>query len=73
MIVFADLLASTGRFEEALERLRKNYEIHTYPNADQSFADPAAANYDSGTAEDAWQRTLEFLNLHLRINDSDSP
>lgn len=64
---------SVQRFEEALERLRKNYEVHTYPYADHAFADPSAATYNPEVAEDAWQRTLAFLDLHLKIGESDSP
>ncbi len=64
---------SVKGFEEALERLRKNYTIHIYPNADHSFADPSSGAFNQNTADDAWQRTLEFLDLHLRINDSESP
>ena len=62
---------SVQRFELALERLRKNYEIHVYPNADHSFANPSSAAYDQGIAEDAWGKTVDFLNLHLRISESD--
>ncbi len=59
-------------FESALERLRKNYDVHVYPYAGHAFADPAAATYDAGVAEDAWQRVLEFFDLHLRIDDAES-
>lgn len=59
-------------FEAALERLRKNYDVHVYPNAGHDFADPAAATYDAAAAQDAWQRTLEFFDLHLRIDDAES-
>ena len=64
--------ASVRRFETALESLRKNYEIHVYPDADHSFADPIASAYDQETAEDATRRILEFLDLHLSINASES-
>ena len=65
--------ASVREFEQALERLLKNYEIHVYPDVDNSFADPGSNNYNRAAADDAWQRTLDFLNRHLRINGSDSP
>lgn len=64
---------SVRRFGETLESLRKNYEIHVYPDADHSFADPNTSAYDEETAEDAMRRILEFLNLHLSINASESP
>lgn len=60
------------RFETTLETLRKNYEIHIYPDADHSFANPMSDAYDEETAEDAMQRILRFLKLHLGINNSES-
>ncbi len=63
---------SVRRFEQALERLRKNFDIHVYPYADHAFADPSAATYNAEAAEDAWQRTLAFFDLHLRVGESDS-
>lgn len=64
---------SVRRFEAALKSLDKNYEIHIYPGTDHSFADPTAPTYNPESAEDAWQRMLAFLDLHLRIDDSASP
>jgi carboxymethylenebutenolidase len=58
-------VASVQGFEGALERLRKNYEIHIYPGADHAFANPTGKAYDAAAADDAWQRTLEFLKRHL--------
>jgi carboxymethylenebutenolidase len=58
-------VASVRRFETALERLRKNYEIHVYPGADHAFANPSGKAYNAEAADDAWQRTLEFLGRHL--------
>jgi carboxymethylenebutenolidase len=64
---------SVHRFDAALGRLRKNYEIHIYPGADHAFANPTGNAYNAEAAEDAWQKTLEFLDLHLAISDSGSP
>jgi carboxymethylenebutenolidase len=63
-------VASVKAFRDALERLRKKYEVHIYPGVGHAFANPTGRNYDAATAEDAWQRTLEFLNRHLLVNDS---
>jgi carboxymethylenebutenolidase len=63
---------SVQNFEAALERLRKNYDIHIYPGADHAFANPTGTAYNAAAAEDAWQRTVEFLNLHLAINEDGS-
>jgi carboxymethylenebutenolidase len=64
---------SVQNFEAALERLRKNYDIHIYPGADHAFANPTGTAYNAAAAEDAWQKTVEFLNLHLAINEDGSP
>lgn len=61
-------VASVEAFRGALARLRKNYEIHIYPGVGHAFANPTGTNYDAATAEDAWRRTLEFLDLHLSID-----
>ena len=57
-------------FREALERLRKNYEVHIYPGVGHAFANPTGRNYDAASAEDAWRRTLAFFAEHLSDNDS---
>jgi carboxymethylenebutenolidase len=62
--------ASVVAFRQALERLRKNYEVHIYPGVGHAFANPSGGNYDAATAEDAWRRTIEFLDLHLSVNES---
>ena len=56
---------SVQGFEAALQRLRKDYQIHIYPDARHAFANPTAAGYDERVAETAWQRTLEFLSQSL--------
>lgn len=59
---------SVEQFRDALENLRKNYEIEIYPNTEHAFANPSGNNYNEAAAEQAWARTLEFLDLHLSIN-----
>jgi carboxymethylenebutenolidase len=61
-------VASVKAFRDSLERLRKDYEVHIYPGVGHAFANPTGINYDAATAEDAWRRTLEFLNLHLSVD-----
>lgn len=61
---------SVVAFRDALERLRKNYEVHIYPGVGHAFANPTGRNYDAATAEDAWRRTLEFFDLHLSIGEA---
>jgi carboxymethylenebutenolidase len=64
---------SVQRFEAALQRLRKNYEIHIYPGADHAFANPTGNAYNATAAEDAWQKTLDFLSRHLTGSGAGSP
>jgi carboxymethylenebutenolidase len=64
-------VTSVDSFTEALALLRKNYEVHIYPDVGHAFANPTGVNYDAAAAEDAWNRTLEFLDHHLSISDSD--
>ena len=64
---------SVQRFKTALERLRKNYEIHIYPGADHAFANPTGIAYNAEVADDAWQKTLEFLDRHLLAEVTEVP
>lgn len=64
-------IASVRQFEAALERLRKNYEIHIYPGAGHAFADPSGNAYNAEAADDAWGKMLEFLGLHLAIESDE--
>ncbi len=52
-------------FEANLATHSGDHRIFIYPNAGHSFANETGANYDRDAAEDAWQRTLEFLEKHL--------
>jgi len=60
---------SVKAFDAALMRLQKNHEVHIYPGVGHAFANPTGTNYNAVAAEDAWRRTLEFLKLHLQINE----
>jgi carboxymethylenebutenolidase len=61
-------VASVKAFRDALERLRKDYEVHIYPGVGHAFANPTGRNYDAASAEDAWRRTLEFFDRHLSVS-----
>jgi carboxymethylenebutenolidase len=54
-------------FDAALERLRKPHEIHIYPDADHAFANPSGRAYNARVADDAWQKTLDFLARQLVV------
>ena len=64
-------VATAVAFGEALELLRKNYEVHIYPGVGHAFANPTGSNYDAAAAEDAWRKTLEFLEMHLSVDIAD--
>ncbi len=67
-------VGSVEAFRGALMHLRKNAEIHIYPDVGHAFANPTGGNYDAPAAEDAWLRTLEFFDQHLSIDEaSDEP
>jgi carboxymethylenebutenolidase len=61
---------SVEGFEQALENLGKTYEIEIYANAEHAFANPSGNNYNAAVAELAWNRTIEFLELHLSVDDT---
>lgn len=61
-------VASVNAFADALKRLRKDHEVHIYPGVGHAFANPSGNNYDAKTADDAWQRTLDFFGRHLAAN-----
>ena len=56
---------SVEAFRAALQRLRKDHEIHVYPGVGHAFANPTGRNYNADAATDAWAKTIEFLNRHL--------
>jgi carboxymethylenebutenolidase len=60
-------VAIVRNFEQALEILDKNYEIEIYPDVGHAFANPVGPNYNAVAAEQAWARTLEFLDKHLSV------
>jgi carboxymethylenebutenolidase len=53
-------------FKSALDSLGKANEIYIYEGADHAFANPSGTRYNPEAAEDAWQRTIAFLDRHLK-------
>ena len=62
-------VSSVRDFEAALTRLRKDFEIHVYPGAEHAFANPTGSAYNAEAAEDAWAKTLAFLERTLNNSD----
>lgn len=60
---------SVENFDASLQRLRKNFEIETYPGVGTGFSNPTNNNFDRKAADDSWGRMLEFLKLHLRVEN----
>jgi carboxymethylenebutenolidase len=53
-------------FETALTSLDKSVQVHVYEGADHAFANPSGTRYNAEAAEDAWVKTVAFLNQHLK-------
>jgi carboxymethylenebutenolidase len=58
-------IESVREFETVLQALGKDVEIIVYDDADHAFANPSGTRYQPEAAEDAWRRTLQFLDEHL--------
>jgi carboxymethylenebutenolidase len=58
-------VASVRQFEAALRQAGKDATIHVYPGADHAFANPSGGNYDAAAADDAWAKTVAFLERTL--------
>ena len=63
-------VASVRSFKAALQRLRKENDIQIYPGVGHAFANPTGNNYNEAAAENAWKRTLKFLDENLRPDDA---
>ncbi len=56
---------SVNQFEEALDGLGIENEIHIYEGVGHAFANPSGMNYAPEQTKDAWQKTVAFLKKHL--------
>ncbi len=55
-------------FEEALKKAQKKYTVHVYDGVNHAFNnDTSPARYNKQAAELAWQRTIAFLQQHLKV------
>jgi len=57
---------SVRQFESALNELEITNEIYIYENANHAFANPSGDRYSPEDAQDAWEKTLEFFEKHLK-------
>jgi carboxymethylenebutenolidase len=63
-----DARINAGRpaYEAALQAAGVNYTMHMYDGAQHGFNNDTTPRYDEAAATLAWQRTVEFFNIHLR-------
>jgi carboxymethylenebutenolidase len=54
-------------FEDAMENAHKSVDVQVYPHAGHGFENSDnILGYQEGAAEDAWRRTVAFLDEHLK-------
>ncbi len=53
-------------FETSLKALGVENEIYIYPGVGHAFANPSGANYAPDATRDAWEKTLAFLEKHVK-------
>lgn len=58
-------LPTVQAFQETMARLGKTADVQIYAGADHAFANPSGTAYQAVAAEDAWRRTLSFLDRNL--------
>src|SRR5918992_1792310 len=58
--------AGIAPYEAALKANKKTYESHMYEGKQHGFHNDTTPRYDEAAAKEAWARTLEFFNKHLR-------
>lgn len=64
---------SARQFDKDLDELGIENEIYIYPNVGHAFANPSGMNYAAEETKDAWKKTVEFLDRHLKkINNPTS-
>ena len=69
--IFAELdkgitIDTVHDFENSLNQLGIKNEVVIYPGVDHAFANPSGDRYAPEASQDAWQKTLEFLNANLK-------
>jgi carboxymethylenebutenolidase len=57
---------SARAFDTALTELNIPHEVHIYEGAGHAFGNETGPNYNPEATEDAWDKTLAFLNTYLK-------
>jgi len=58
--------ASAPPYEAALKAHHVKYEVFRYPGTQHGFNNDTTPRFDKAAAAQAWQRTLDFFQKHLR-------
>jgi carboxymethylenebutenolidase len=58
--------ASWPPYQAALDAAGVPYAAHRYPGTQHGFHNDTTPRYDEAAARLAWERTLAFLDRHLR-------
>lgn len=53
-------------FEAGLNQVGVENDIYIYPNVGHAFANPSGARYAANETVDAWEKTVTFLNTHVK-------
>lgn len=59
-------VATVQQFEQSLDTLGVENEIYIYPGVGHAFANPSGMNYAPDETQDAWAKTLAFLDRNLK-------
>ena len=59
-------LAVVEEVKKALEREKKDFEVHVYKGAGHGFMCRERADYSEAASKQAWERTTAFLKKHLQ-------
>ena len=59
---------SVEAFRKGLTDLGKRANIYVYEDAEHAFANPSGTQYNEVAAEDAWDKTIEFLARSLVVD-----
>ncbi|RJR15052.1 dienelactone hydrolase family protein [Candidatus Microgenomates bacterium] len=59
-------VATVNEFENVLYDVGVENEIYVYPGVGHAFANPTGASFAPNETRDAWDKTLAFLNKHLK-------
>lgn len=55
-------------FRSTLSQLGKNAEVLIVPGVGHAFANPSGGSYNERAANDAWTKTLDFLEHNLKLS-----